>query len=51
LKFHVKWEGYDSKKDMTWEPEDNLRWVARGSKLGICGVELTFVSENRPQTF
>ncbi|KAK3181711.1 hypothetical protein K4F52_006927 [Lecanicillium sp. MT-2017a] len=24
LKFHVKWEGYESKKDMTWEPEDNL---------------------------
>ncbi|KAJ6787917.1 hypothetical protein PWT90_01900 [Aphanocladium album] len=24
LKFHVKWEGYDKKSDMTWEPEDNL---------------------------
>ncbi|KAH7312366.1 hypothetical protein B0I35DRAFT_411097 [Stachybotrys elegans] len=24
LKFQVKWEGYDSKKDLTWEPEDNL---------------------------
>ncbi|ATY59608.1 chromo domain-containing [Cordyceps militaris] len=24
LKFHVKWEGYDKKADMTWEPEDNL---------------------------
>ncbi|GAO13334.1 hypothetical protein UVI_02013470 [Ustilaginoidea virens] len=24
LKFQVKWEGYESKKDMTWEPEENL---------------------------
>ncbi|KAG5933483.1 hypothetical protein E4U53_000979 [Claviceps sorghi] len=24
LKFQVKWEGYDSKKDLTWEPEENL---------------------------
>ncbi len=23
--FHVKWEGYDKKSDMTWEPEDNLK--------------------------
>lgn len=22
--FQVKWEGYDSPKDMTWEPEENL---------------------------
>ncbi|KEY66831.1 hypothetical protein S7711_05186 [Stachybotrys chartarum IBT 7711] len=25
LKFQVKWEGYDSKKDLTWEPEENLQ--------------------------
>ncbi|XWW98165.1 hypothetical protein V2A60_006162 [Cordyceps javanica] len=24
LKFQVKWEGYDKKSDMTWEPEENL---------------------------
>lgn len=24
LRFQVKWEGYDSKKDLTWEPEENL---------------------------
>ncbi|KKO96453.1 hypothetical protein THAR02_11446 [Trichoderma harzianum] len=24
LKFHVKWEGYEKKSDMTWEPEENL---------------------------
>ncbi|KAK7408921.1 hypothetical protein QQX98_008925 [Neonectria punicea] len=24
LKFQVKWEGYDSKGDLTWEPEQNL---------------------------
>ncbi|KAI9900667.1 hypothetical protein N3K66_004929 [Trichothecium roseum] len=24
LRFQVKWEGYDAKKDMTWEPEENL---------------------------
>ncbi|KAK2595421.1 hypothetical protein QQS21_006831 [Conoideocrella luteorostrata] len=24
LKFQVKWEGYASKKDLTWEPEQNL---------------------------
>ncbi|PHH77233.1 hypothetical protein CDD80_802 [Ophiocordyceps camponoti-rufipedis] len=24
LKFLVKWEGYNKKSDMTWEPEDNL---------------------------
>ncbi len=29
LKFHVKWEGYDKKSDMTWEPEENLEYVAR----------------------
>jgi len=22
--YHVKWEGYDDPKDMTWEPEENL---------------------------
>lgn len=26
LKFHVKWEGYDKKADMTWEPEENLEY-------------------------
>ncbi|KAF7553857.1 hypothetical protein G7Z17_g3350 [Cylindrodendrum hubeiense] len=25
LKFQVKWEGYESKKDLTWEPEANLK--------------------------
>ncbi|KAH8126779.1 hypothetical protein ACSS6W_002364 [Trichoderma asperelloides] len=25
LKFHVKWEGYEKKSDMTWEPEENLQ--------------------------
>ncbi|KAH6984014.1 hypothetical protein EDB80DRAFT_756854 [Ilyonectria destructans] len=25
LKFLVQWEGYESKKDWTWEPEDNLK--------------------------
>ncbi|PHH87707.1 hypothetical protein CDD83_8510 [Cordyceps sp. RAO-2017] len=25
LKFLVKWEGWEKKSDMTWEPEDNLR--------------------------
>lgn len=25
LKFHVKWEGWDAKEDLTWEPEDNLK--------------------------
>ncbi|KAM6514047.1 hypothetical protein FALCPG4_015223 [Fusarium falciforme] len=25
LKLLVKWEGFDSKKDWTWEPEDNLK--------------------------
>ncbi|UKZ50223.1 hypothetical protein TrVGV298_004481 [Trichoderma virens] len=24
LKFQVKWEGYEKKSDMTWEPEENL---------------------------
>lgn len=24
IKFHVKWEGYSKKADMTWEPEENL---------------------------
>ncbi|EXL65856.1 hypothetical protein FOPG_17939, partial [Fusarium oxysporum f. sp. conglutinans race 2 54008] len=24
LMFQVKWEGFDSKNDLTWEPEDNL---------------------------
>jgi chromobox protein 1 len=22
--FEVKWEGYESKSDRTWEPEENL---------------------------
>ncbi|KAI5464612.1 hypothetical protein BGZ63DRAFT_421618 [Mariannaea sp. PMI_226] len=25
LKFQVKWEGYDSPQDLTWEPEENLQ--------------------------
>ncbi|KAG6057071.1 hypothetical protein E4U17_001716 [Claviceps sp. LM77 group G4] len=29
LKFQVKWEGYESKKDLTWEPEVNLEESAR----------------------
>ena len=24
LEFHVKWEGYEKPKDMTWEAEDNM---------------------------
>ena len=24
LRFQVKWEGYEKKADMTWEPEENL---------------------------
>ncbi|KAK6598769.1 chromo domain-containing protein [Botrytis cinerea] len=24
LRFQVKWEGYEKKSDMTWEPEENL---------------------------
>lgn len=27
IKFQVKWEGYDSKADLTWEPEENLVYV------------------------
>lgn len=39
LKFQVKWEGWESKKDLTWEPEENLKYVLlraqrwRGSEL------------------
>ncbi|KAJ4259802.1 hypothetical protein NW762_007734 [Fusarium torreyae] len=29
LKFQVKWEGYEAKKDMTWEPEENLKETAQ----------------------
>ncbi|KAI1067728.1 hypothetical protein LB507_010587 [Fusarium sp. FIESC RH6] len=29
LKFQVKWEGYEAKQDMTWEPEENLRESAQ----------------------
>jgi hypothetical protein len=25
--YHVKWEGYEKKSDMTWEPEENLLYV------------------------
>ncbi|KAK5994995.1 Chromo domain-containing 2-like protein [Cladobotryum mycophilum] len=25
LKFQVKWEGWDKKSDLTWEPEENLK--------------------------
>lgn len=24
IKFQVKWEGWDKKSDLTWEPEDTL---------------------------
>jgi chromobox protein 1 len=24
LRFQVKWEGYNKKSDLTWEPEENL---------------------------
>ncbi|KAF4345707.1 chromatin-associated swi6 [Fusarium beomiforme] len=29
IKFQVKWEGYEAKKDLTWEPEDNLQESAQ----------------------
>ncbi|KFG78130.1 heterochromatin protein one [Metarhizium anisopliae] len=29
LRFQVKWEGYNSKKDLTWEPEENLEESAQ----------------------
>ncbi|KAF5017738.1 hypothetical protein F66182_10308 [Fusarium sp. NRRL 66182] len=29
LLFQVKWEGYEAKKDLTWEPEDNLKETAQ----------------------
>ncbi|KAM0355802.1 hypothetical protein ACHAPU_000189 [Fusarium lateritium] len=29
LKFQVKWEGYEAKSDLTWEPEENLRESAQ----------------------
>ncbi|KZZ91360.1 heterochromatin protein one [Moelleriella libera RCEF 2490] len=29
LKFQVKWEGWESKKDLTWEPEANLEESAQ----------------------
>ncbi|KAM0252487.1 hypothetical protein ACHAP5_001135 [Fusarium lateritium] len=29
ITFQVKWEGYEAKKDMTWEPEENLRESAQ----------------------
>lgn len=28
FKFQVKWEGWDDKKDLTWEPETNLRYAS-----------------------
>lgn len=31
LQFQVKWEGYEAKKDLTWEPEENLRGLPRRS--------------------
>lgn len=37
LKFQVKWEGYDSAKDLTWEPEENLQ----GSASDILNEYLT----------
>jgi chromobox protein 1 len=43
LKFHVKWEGYDDKADMTWEPEENLECVGSEDERK-CWSELTWVS-------
>jgi chromobox protein 1 len=28
--YHVKWEGYEKRSDMTWEPEENLLYVNSG---------------------
>lgn len=25
--YQVKWEGYEKRSDMTWEPEENLLYV------------------------
>lgn len=33
--FLVKWEGYEKKTDMTWEPEDNLLCVSPRKMLLI----------------
>ena len=36
--FQVKWKGFESKKDLTWEPEDNLKYV-----LGISASSFNFL--------
>jgi hypothetical protein len=28
--YQVKWEGYEKRSDMTWEPEENLLYVNSG---------------------
>ena len=37
LKFLVKWEGYDSEDDNTWEPMNNLNKEARETNL-LCHI-------------
>jgi hypothetical protein len=36
--FQVKWKGFESKKDLTWEPEDNLKYM-----LSISALTLNFL--------
>ncbi|KAM5529832.1 Chromo domain-containing protein 2 [Fusarium oxysporum f. sp. phaseoli] len=38
LMFQVKWKGFESKKDLTWEPEDNLKYM-----LSISALTLNFL--------
>ena len=26
MRYHVKWQGYEAKKDRTWETEENLEY-------------------------
>jgi len=35
-RFHVKWEGYSKKSDMTWEPEENLIGSASAILKAYC---------------
>lgn len=50
IMYHVKWEGYEKRSDMTWEPEENLLYVHQLCHAAYTFAECSFVVD-RPRKY